>query len=510
MKHRLITQILLLPGFFFLAANSYLSAQYLETFSTPGKGYLLSLQDSLKGVNWSLSTWALDDPGKNIVGRDATDYFATTPAGKLECIDLDHEVYWESPLINIANSGTVSMSVDLTWLGFDGDVVANTCTSGGPGVVASLDLIKVMYSINGGAYTLVANQAGGASCATIAYLSGATGTDGSTKVSVMGLTGTNIKIRIIINTNANAEVVSIDNVNIPQNGVFVACTAPAFSIASGNPSSFTICTEYKNNDFVISTTDNNLDMKLVSFSSKQTGSNMYSGGTMLGTVQSPIAGTVSFNENAFPTPGIYYIYAILDTSDPDLTSTTCRPSFEFIVTVTEKPNPSIEVMESSETANDGTIISGAEVSLTVKEEGNFTWSTGGTSKTIIVAPTATTTYTVTVRRDVCQATASQVITVKPRTTPTTDLSADGYYLKQNIPNPFSTETSIGFSLPRAMKATLMVRDLKGALLYRQTGNFAKGDNKLVLKKDQLGSSGILYYTLETIDYVVTKKMVILQ
>jgi hypothetical protein len=61
-----------------------------------------------------------------------------------------------------------------------------------------------------------------------------------------------------------------------------------------------------------------------------------------------------------------------------------------------------------------------------------------------------------------------------------------------------------------MKGTLTVRDVKGALVYKVEGNYAKGNNQFTLKKSQLGASGVLYYTLETTDFTATKKMVILE
>jgi hypothetical protein len=89
-------------------------------------------------------------------------------------------------------------------------------------------------------------------------------------------------------------------------------------------------------------------------------------------------------------------------------------------------------------------------------------------------------------------------------------TVDAYELKQNTPNPFSDETLIGFTLPKATKGILTVRDVKGALVYKVEGNYAKGDNQVSLKKSQLGASGVLYYTLETMDFTATKKMVILE
>ncbi len=88
--------------------------------------------------------------------------------------------------------------------------------------------------------------------------------------------------------------------------------------------------------------------------------------------------------------------------------------------------------------------------------------------------------------------------------------SEAYELRQNTPNPFSDETVIGFSLPKATKGTLTVRDVKGALIYKVEGNYTKGSNQVTLKKEQLGASGVLYYTLETTEFTATKKMVILE
>ncbi len=88
--------------------------------------------------------------------------------------------------------------------------------------------------------------------------------------------------------------------------------------------------------------------------------------------------------------------------------------------------------------------------------------------------------------------------------------AERVALHQNVPNPFSEETAVSFYLTQAAKAVLTIRDVKGALIYRVEGNYAKGNNQLSIKQEQLKASGVLYYTLETADFTDTKKMVLLQ
>jgi hypothetical protein len=85
---------------------------------------------------------------------------------------------------------------------------------------------------------------------------------------------------------------------------------------------------------------------------------------------------------------------------------------------------------------------------------------------------------------------------------------DKAVLFQNSPNPFSEETVIAFFLPQAGKATLVVRNVEGKLLYRTQADFSKGQQQFVLKQSDVKASGVLNYTLETANFTETKKMVV--
>ncbi len=89
-------------------------------------------------------------------------------------------------------------------------------------------------------------------------------------------------------------------------------------------------------------------------------------------------------------------------------------------------------------------------------------------------------------------------------------SAAEFALYQNEPNPFETQTTIEFSLPTAGQATLQVMDVTGKLVKQITNTYAKGVNSIVLSKNEIGVSGVLYYTLESGDYSATKKMIIIE
>ncbi len=85
-----------------------------------------------------------------------------------------------------------------------------------------------------------------------------------------------------------------------------------------------------------------------------------------------------------------------------------------------------------------------------------------------------------------------------------------YALYQNTPNPFVSETTIGFELPEASEYTLTVYDVTGKLVKVITAEGEAGYNAQTISKKDLDVSGVLYYRLESGDYTATKKMVILK
>ncbi|MEZ4991465.1 MAG: T9SS type A sorting domain-containing protein [Saprospiraceae bacterium] len=84
-----------------------------------------------------------------------------------------------------------------------------------------------------------------------------------------------------------------------------------------------------------------------------------------------------------------------------------------------------------------------------------------------------------------------------------------FELYQNTPNPFRTETSIGFYLPEAGEVTLRIHDAGGRLLKQIRGDFAQGKHQLTVDRNELPASGILYYTLTNGDQTATRKMVLM-
>ena len=85
-----------------------------------------------------------------------------------------------------------------------------------------------------------------------------------------------------------------------------------------------------------------------------------------------------------------------------------------------------------------------------------------------------------------------------------------FHLNQNAPNPFQTETMIGFTLPIAGEATLKVMDIQGRTLKTIRSQYEKGYNQIYLDTKTLGATGVFHYQLEADKYIANKKMIIIE
>ena len=90
------------------------------------------------------------------------------------------------------------------------------------------------------------------------------------------------------------------------------------------------------------------------------------------------------------------------------------------------------------------------------------------------------------------------------------VGAAGFALLQNTPNPFNQTTQIGFELPVAGSATLTIFDVTGKTVSVLTETYNAGYNEITLRKSDLGTTGVLYYQLESGDNTATQKMVIIE
>ena len=85
-----------------------------------------------------------------------------------------------------------------------------------------------------------------------------------------------------------------------------------------------------------------------------------------------------------------------------------------------------------------------------------------------------------------------------------------FALYQNVPNPFESKTIIRFDLPEEGDATLTVFDGAGKVITEINGDYKAGSNQLELLRSDLPGHGLLYYRLESGDYVAVKKMILIE
>ncbi len=85
-----------------------------------------------------------------------------------------------------------------------------------------------------------------------------------------------------------------------------------------------------------------------------------------------------------------------------------------------------------------------------------------------------------------------------------------FELYQNVPNPFSKKTSIGFQLPVAGDAKLTVFDALGKQIMVKNGQFAAGYNEVEIESSVLPAHGLLYYRLESGSFTATRSMTIVK
>lgn len=176
----------------------------------------------------------------------------------------------------------------------------------------------------------------------------------------------------ITHTVSSADVI-YNGLSVASVSVMITDNDQAFNcpkLTTQNSTSFETCNDNSANDITIETTRNDLSVKLVYFSSAKTGTEMYTGGTVIGNATAPSGASapflVNFNDLIFPVNQTgadvtYYVYAILDLEDAELTEASCRPSLQFVITI--KPLVTASVVISSDDS-DNNIIAGTTVNFT--------------------------------------------------------------------------------------------------------------------------------------------------
>ncbi|MFZ1704774.1 MAG: T9SS type A sorting domain-containing protein [Saprospiraceae bacterium] len=90
---------------------------------------------------------------------------------------------------------------------------------------------------------------------------------------------------------------------------------------------------------------------------------------------------------------------------------------------------------------------------------------------------------------------------------TVDNLLEKFELFQNVPNPFSGKTSIGFQLPQDGDVKITIYDVTGKVIYTQASYFGKGRHNVDVDLEQLDIDGLLYYRLDTRTDSAVKRMI---
>ena len=89
------------------------------------------------------------------------------------------------------------------------------------------------------------------------------------------------------------------------------------------------------------------------------------------------------------------------------------------------------------------------------------------------------------------------------------VEASTFEVYQNTPNPFNVTSQIAFTLPQASDVTITFNDVTGKVLKVVNGAYGAGYNTVDVKAADL-AAGVVYYTVETAEQAITKKMVIIE
>lgn len=115
--------------------------------------------------------------------------------------------------------------------------------------------------------------------------------------------------------------------------------------------------------------------------------------------------------------------------------------------------------------------------------------------------------------DTMYSSSTFVIAIKSTTigiTPISNIVPDKFVLYNNYPNPFNPKTNITFDIPKSQNVKMRIYDLQGkevAVLVNQ--NLAAGRYNVDFDASAL-ASGVYFYALESPEYYLVKKMVLVK
>ncbi len=85
-----------------------------------------------------------------------------------------------------------------------------------------------------------------------------------------------------------------------------------------------------------------------------------------------------------------------------------------------------------------------------------------------------------------------------------------FYLYQNYPNPFNPITTIRYGLPKNLSVKIKIFDILGRLVTQLVNENQSAGNYSINFDGSNFASGVYFYTIETPDFIHSKKMVLLK
>jgi hypothetical protein len=81
-----------------------------------------------------------------------------------------------------------------------------------------------------------------------------------------------------------------------------------------------------------------------------------------------------------------------------------------------------------------------------------------------------------------------------------DVLSDQFEVFQNDPNPFSETSTIKFKVPVQSDLEISIFDVNGKVIKTHRGNYSKGTHSLIMNRDELPVSGVIFYQLKAGSY----------
>ena len=107
-------------------------------------------------------------------------------------------------------------------------------------------------------------------------------------------------------------------------------------------------------------------------------------------------------------------------------------------------------------------------------------------------------------------TSSGVIIIKKVTATIKPTDNQGLEVISAYPNPFGEQTKIVFSLPKFQKVKITLFNAQGQVLKLIDKKFKQGINELDITRNDLNSSGIIFYKFESNTQIVLGKIVAIE